>query len=320
MSGFVPPAVDSAPTVSIVTAAYNAASTLAETIESVLAQSYHDWELVVVDDGSTDDTRAIAERYAEVDARVRVLSQPNAGTASARNAGVAASRGGWLCILDADDLLSPAFLEKTLAFAAEHPGFDVYSAGAELLLRDGSRAPLLPGREWRAVRSASPEEQMWESLVPGTSLMRRSVFDRAGGYREVYSEDYDFWLRALILGARQIYNPEPLWVYRRQEGSKTTALVREAESILTILENAREMPELTASQRGECDRAIEFAHARIDRRHLEEALLRGEFGGARRAYLACRRAFPDRGKYAIGFLLMMLSPRWYAKVKADRMV
>ncbi len=282
------------PTVSIVTAAYNAASTLAETVSSVLVQTFPDWELVIVDDGSTDATRQIAAGFAAEDPRVRMVSQANAGTAAARNAGVREARAEWLCMLDADDLLMPTFLERMTAFREDRPGYDIYSPVTTMLLRDGRRVPLMTGRAWETVRSVSIAEQMRESSIAQVSLVRREVFDRVGGYRSVYSEDYDLWLRALILGARQLQVPEALWVYRRQEGSKTTALVREAESILAILTDARAMPGLSPEDRAACDDAIEFAGSRIGRRTLEEALLRGEYAGARAAYVRYRRAFPER--------------------------
>jgi len=308
------------PAISIVTAAYNAESTLAETVASVIAQMDRDWELVIVDDGSTDATAEIAARLAAADPRVRVVSQANAGTAAARNTGVLASRAEWLCMLDADDLLLPEFLARLAAFRRAHPGFDIYSPITTVLLRDGRQVPLMTGSEWERVRSVTVAEQMRESSVAQVSLVRRAVFDRVGGYRPVYSEDYDFWLRSLIQGARQVQNPEALWVYRRREQSKTTALVREAESILAILVDARAMPELAPEDRGICDEAIEVAEERIGRRLLEEALLRGDYRGARSAYIRHRRAFPDAAKYAAGLALMMLSPALYARVKARRMV
>lgn len=308
------------PLISVITAAYNASATLAETMASVRAQTFAEWEHIVIDDGSSDHTLQIAEQAAASEERVRVLSQANTGTAGARNAGLAAARGEWVCILDADDLLLPTFFERLLEFAAEEPGYDIYSADGEVLLRDGRRIPLQPGPGWDTVRSVSAREQLRESLVPGTSLARRDVFERCGGYRPVYSEDYDFWLRALILGARQRFLPERLWVYRRQEGSKTGALLREAESLLQILTDACAMPELAEADRAECERAVAFSRERIGRRELEEDLLRGEFRGARGRYLRARRAFPDVGKYLVGAALMLVNPRLYARVKAARMV
>ncbi|NTW28726.1 MAG: glycosyltransferase [Coriobacteriia bacterium] len=308
------------PTFTIITAAYNAFDTLRETVESVLLQTVSNWELIIVDDGSTDATGDLARAFAAADARIRVLEQGNSGAAAARNAGAHVVRGSWLCMLDADDLLLPEFLEHMAAFREMHPGYDIYSPATTMLLRDGRRMPLHEGRPWDSVHSVSAVDQMWESRIAQVSLMRRDVFDRTGGYRDIYSEDYDFWLRALILGARQLSNPEALWLYRRREGSKTTALVTEAESLLSILTDAREMQELSDEQRAECDRAIVFAQARLGRRHLEEALLRGEYVGARRAYLRYRQAFPDLAKYALGLVLITASPRLYARIKIGRMI
>lgn len=314
------PSGEPLPAVSIVTAAYNAESTLLETVDSVLAQTYTDWELVIVDDGSTDGTADLANGCAAADARIRVIAQENAGTAAARNAGFALARGGWWCFLDADDAMFPGYLERMTAFTDQNPGYDIYSCNAEVLLRGEGTELMWRGQQWRRAHEVTPLEQFAESSISPVSLFRPEVFDVTGGFRAVYSEDYDFWLRALLLGFRHLFNPEVLWRYRRREGSKTTALVQEAESILAILTDARGMAALTDAQRVECDRAIEFARARIGRRTLEESLLRGEYSGARGAYLRYRDAFPDKAKYALGFVLMMLSPGLYARIKSRRMV
>jgi hypothetical protein len=274
----------------------------------------------VVDDGSTDGTAALAEGAALGDARIRLRSQENAGAAAARNAGADVARGDWLCMLDADDLLAPTFLERVLAFIDAQPGYDIYSANGDMLLANGTKRPLLSGAAWSRARSVTVEEQLRESLVPQTSLMNRRTFELCGGYRNVYSEDYDFWLRALILGAKQIFLPERLWTYRRLEGSKTRALVREAESLLEITRDACVMPQLSSGERAACEQALGFAHARIKRRELEQALLEGRYTGARRAYIAAREAFPDRPKYLLGLAIMLVSPRVYARIKGARMI
>ncbi len=312
--------MNSEPWISIITAAYNAESTLLETVRSVLEQSDPGWELIIVDDGSADGTCDLATGCAAADGRISVISQTNSGTAAARNAGVRAAHATWLCMLDADDLLLPGFLERMRAFRDADPDYDIYSPATTMLLRDGRQVPLHRGASWSRVHSVSVTDQMWDSRIAQVSLMRREVFDRVGGYRPVYAEDYDFWLRALVRGARQLYDPEPLWVYRRQAGSKTTALVHEAESILAILTDARQMPELTAAQRAECDRAIAFARERVERRRFEEDLLAGRYAGARGRYAQLWRAFPGRVKYAIGFAVMMVSPRAYTALKRRRMV
>ncbi|MGH7575700.1 MAG: glycosyltransferase family 2 protein, partial [Longimicrobiales bacterium] len=96
--------------VSIVIAAYNAAAMIQETLDAVLAQTHGGWEAIVVDDGSTDHTRAIVEAAARAEPRIRLVSRPHGGGGAARNAGIAAARFDWLLFLDADDLIHAAHL------------------------------------------------------------------------------------------------------------------------------------------------------------------------------------------------------------------
>lgn len=308
------------PLVSVVVAAYNAAATLGETLDSVLAQTVADWELVVVDDGSTDETLALARGYGERDSRIVVVSQSNGGTALARNHGSSHTSGAWVCFLDADDLLLPQFMERLLQAAEHEPDRDIFSCNALYLLRDGGTRPVWRGARAETEYSLEVEDQLRESSILLMSLVKREIVDQVEGFRPLHSEDYDFWLRALITGARHRYIPEVLALYRRHKGSKTTSLVEEAESFLHILEEAREMPELTGEQRRACDEAIAYARVRLGRRRLEQGLLDGSYAGARSAYWRFRGAFPDKPKYFLGLALMLISPRLYARIKSGRMI
>jgi glycosyltransferase involved in cell wall biosynthesis len=309
-----------APRFSIVTAAFNAADTIADTIASVLSQSSPAWEMVVVDDGSTDDTRAIAIAAARDDSRIRIVSQPNAGTGPARNAGAALCIGEFLVFLDADDLLEPGYCQNQAAFIDEHSGHDIYSCNAWMLLADGSKRVFWQGRHHQQPFSLRAEDQIAESSILPMTVITRRVLDLTGGFRDLHSEDYDFWLRALLAGATHAYDPAVLAVSRRREGSKTRALVAEAESFLWILEDNAAREGLTESQREAFARAIPRAQARVERRELEERLLGGDFAGARGRYWRSRAAFPDRLKYAVGLAVMALSPAWYARIKSARMI
>ncbi len=106
-------------TVSIITPLYNGEKYLALTIESVLAQTYPHWEMLIINDGSRDNSEAIAKEYAEKDARIQVFSQQNAGSAAARNNGIRRANGRYIALLDADDLWEPNFLEMQLALMQE---------------------------------------------------------------------------------------------------------------------------------------------------------------------------------------------------------
>lgn len=101
--------------ISIITPMYNGARFIAQTIDSVLAQTYPNWEMIVVDDGSKDNGPAIVNSYVEKDSRIHLIQQPNGGSASARNAGIKASCGRYVCFLDSDDLWLPEMLEQQLA-------------------------------------------------------------------------------------------------------------------------------------------------------------------------------------------------------------
>lgn len=122
------------PTLSIVTPVYNAAQTLPQTAASVLAQTFRDWEWILVDNGSTDDTPRLGQDLARADSRVRVLSLQEKGVSLARNAGVAAARGEYLLFLDADDLLAPQAAARALELQRQHPDCWIlwrYSVGAK---------------------------------------------------------------------------------------------------------------------------------------------------------------------------------------------
>lgn len=111
--------VDNNKLVSVITPLYNAERFVGQTIESVLAQTYPHWEMIVVNDGSKDHGADVVRRYAAQDSRIRLLEQPNGGCASARNHGLREAQGRYYCFLDADDYWDPTFLEEQLAFMQE---------------------------------------------------------------------------------------------------------------------------------------------------------------------------------------------------------
>jgi glycosyltransferase involved in cell wall biosynthesis len=304
---------------SIVIAAFNAEDTLAQAIDSLIGQTMRDWDAIVVDDGSDDRTQAIAASAAAGDSRIRVVSQPNTGTAAARNAGAAETSGDWLLFVDADDLLYSDYLERMSDFMSRHPGYDVYSCNVDVLLPDGRTRPMWSGARFREPFSVTAVDQILESSIVLMSPVKRTVWARLGGFRDLHSEDYDFWLRALLGGARHIFNPDTLAAYRRRPGSKTRSLVSEAESFLWILRDNSTAPDLSPAEKDAFARAIAFAVARVERRTLEEGLLSGNLADARRLYRLSSAAFPNRPQYWLGLAIMLVSPALYARIKARRM-
>src|SRR5205814_6069934 len=124
--GFVTPA----PTISILTPAYNASEFLSQTVASALAQTWRDFELLIVDDGSTDDTRDIASAWERTDPRVRVLTRPHGGPSAARNTAIAEARGSYFALLDSDDLWHPSFLDSQMSILNGRYPTDVVTGNA----------------------------------------------------------------------------------------------------------------------------------------------------------------------------------------------
>ena len=171
------------PLVSVIIPAYNAAATLPATLRAVIAQTYPHLEIIVVDDGSRDDTLAIAHSYAARDQRIRVISQANAGVAAARNAGIALSKGDYIAPLDADDLWHPQKIEKQVAAmtAADSHVALVY-CWTQRIDEDGR---ILPGQTIVQTFEGNVVPQLAHFNIIGHAsgpLMRREAVLEAGGY------------------------------------------------------------------------------------------------------------------------------------------
>jgi len=196
------------PAVSVVIPCYNQGSYLEGAIASVFAQSFGSWEVIVVDDGSTDpETISI---MAELDRpRIRMIRQPNRGLAAARNAGMAAAKGRFLVPLDADDELTPGFIEKLLAALEAHPDAAFAHCWAVLF---GDLSGI-----W-APRPYNPYQMLLSNSVIGCVLLRADAWLAVRGYDESMrggNEDWDLWLRLQAAGWSQVEVPEPLFRYRK---------------------------------------------------------------------------------------------------------
>jgi len=223
---------------SIVVPAYNAAATLPETLEALLAQRFDDWECVVVDDGSKDATLETARGYAARDPRIRVISQSNQGTGGAYNTGVSAATGEYVVLCSADDLLLPDHLFEMSRAVGANAACDICSCNGYYLNPDGSRQLVYgPGDMVEPLSLTSVIRGCFHGVG---AAYRRGVFDLVGGYRVgIFGEDYDFWLRAMARGARHCYVPAPLTLHRlsaAQKSSDSEATLRSDIRILRDLE------------------------------------------------------------------------------------
>ena len=183
------------PEVSVIVPTYNRCAMLLEAIDSVLAQSFESFELIVIDDGSTDGT---AEHLARVGRDIRVDRIDHRGPAAARNRGVELARAPLIAFLDSDDLWSPRKLERQLAFMRENPGCAI-SQTNEIWIRNGRRVN--PGLRHRKRAGDIFFASLRTCLISmSATMMRTDVFRACGGFDEIMeaAEDYDLWLRILI--------------------------------------------------------------------------------------------------------------------------
>jgi len=219
---------ENAPVVSVVIGAYNAENFIEETLASALDQTLTEpYEVILVDDGSTDATASIAKRFADRDPRVRFVHKENGGSASARNAGAKAARGEFLAILDADDRCHRDRLRRLLQAFRDDPTLGIVGSWARLFDGSGVLGVIRPPLEHEVITKAVLSGS-GVGFVLASMMCRSALFFDAGGYDERYptSEDYELVVR-LAKRTRCANVPEPLYDVRVHSASKTFRMFKQ---------------------------------------------------------------------------------------------
>lgn len=265
--------------VSVVIPAYNVARWIGPTLESVMGQTFPDWEAIVVNDGSTD-TSALEEALGPFRDRITYHVQPNRGAAAARNAALAVARGEWVAFLDADDCWEPAYLQRQLEVLEERSLDMVWSNGI-IVDEDGLPLGELMGR------SPSRGPVTVEALLNGevhvftsATVVRRSLVRSVGGFTEPLrrAQDFDLWVRLLLAGARVGYHAEPLIRYRVRPGNLSGGQLEQADRALAVFQHLE-------------------SHVALPEKALETLRRRRAFLECRRRVLLGRRALAA-GRYS----------------------
>ena len=225
------------PLVSVVMAAKNYGRFLRQAIDSVIVQTEPNWELIVVDDGSTDDTAAVLKRLPP-DRRIRVMPSDRLGQPRAKNLGLRFARGEFIAFLDADDAWEPTKLEKQLAVFAADDRVGVVSCDRLLMDERGATRPVSPESATSGVRGDVLERIFLKnSICFSSAIVRRHSFERAGGFDPELdlAIDYDLWLR-VAAHDRFEHIDEPLVHYRTGHANLSSRLADRVETALSIMQ------------------------------------------------------------------------------------
>ncbi|TAF09347.1 MAG: glycosyltransferase family 2 protein [Nostocales cyanobacterium] len=229
------------PIVSVIIPAYNAAQFLPATIASVQQQTCSDWELLIINDGSTDDTVAVISQYQETDYKIHLIDQLNQGVSTARNLGIEKSKGQIIAFLDADDQWLPDKLQQHLKHFQSNPRLGVSFAQVEILTQTGEPTGQVSSSR---LNNLKPEYLLSENPTTTTSnwVVRKEVFAQVGGFSPdmSYSEDLEWLLRVICTGDWEIAGiNQVLTRYRTSSAGLSSNLYRMETGWNQLVEKAK---------------------------------------------------------------------------------
>ena len=304
------------PLVSVIMPAYNAERYIAKSIQSVLDQTYGNWELVVVDDGSTDKTAEIVQRFAANENRIKYIFQENSRLGKARNTGVENSSGSLIAFLDSDDLWVPEKLERQVGALLDTKADVIYS-NVDIFFEPGSAPgpaefPIATGR---IEGSQMFDLLLLENRIPVPSvLLKKEIFNTAGPFEESLPyhgcEDYDLWLKLAAQGALFYGMPAKLVRYRRHSMAMTHKESKVLKPMLRVVRRHIDKGNLNEDQK-------RFRLRGLYRNLIGALLAEGELAEARE-YL---KEFSNWDKSGIVTslqkLLIKISPRSFNRISRE---
>jgi GT2 family glycosyltransferase len=263
--------------VSVIIPVYGTAAFVADALDSVLRQTYTEYEIIVVNDGSPDSglLDEVLQAYRN---RITYIVQENRGTSGARNTAIRAARGEYVAMLDSDDRWHPEYLASQVSLLDADPTIDVVYPDA---VRFGSeRMGVARYSEQYPIggEASFPRVLARECHIYGEVTARRDTLVRVGLYDEDLEsgEDFELWLRVLKSGGRIVYNDRVLAYYRIREGSHTSKELRLASNVLKVLNKVGREMELTVTERVILDRQRLDLEAKLNLLEGKKALIEGD--------------------------------------------
>jgi glycosyltransferase involved in cell wall biosynthesis len=228
---------DDHPLVSIIMPAYNRSDYISEAIESVLIQNYPKFELVIVDDGSTDNTKEIIHSYK--DERIRYFYKENGGPSSARNYALQKARAEYIIPLDSDDMIAPNYILSHLQHLSNHPDADLIYCDDQLIDEASRPIRVMEHREYSDRKEHIRDMfRAGHSVIPFRTFIKRTVFEKIGGYDEglMIGEDFDLMRRFVKAGLKMVHLNETLYMRRMQTGSQSrSASINKAKNHFDVI-------------------------------------------------------------------------------------
>lgn len=301
------------PLVSIIIPAYNAERFIRQTIDSVLAQTVRDLEIILVDDGSNDETATVVKKIA--DSRVKYFYQKNASQAVARNKGLSLAQGTFIAFLDADDLWPPQKLERQLPlFDQTAVGFTY--TGAVFVDIEGNVGRPLPGK---MRRGNITEPLLQGNFIPCSSVIIRQTLLKQTKikFREKIQgvEDYDLWLR-LSLHTRCDFEPAPLLYYRLHPGNFSAQMEKMSERTIQVQSDFvddLQRSDVVAEQLRSLRSAAILGQRLTRIRLVHQLLAAGDRSGAKRQARQAIKHAPWHGRAWWAWLKTYLAPMYHAE-------
>ena len=230
------------PQVSVVIPVYNGERYLAAAIDSVFAQTYQNFEIIVIDDGSKDNTSKVLQQYGD---RIRAVYQTNRGVAIARNHGIKLAQGKWIAFLDADDIFLPDKLASQLAFAASHPHLGMIHSGWRRVDEAGNLLTVV--EPWHEIPQLTLESWLrWKPVLPSAMLFQREWLDKSGGFDPRFppAEDTELVLRLAAMGCEAAWLPQVTVNYRQHAASAMHKGLPQARSLSAVIDHFFNQPHL----------------------------------------------------------------------------
>jgi glycosyltransferase involved in cell wall biosynthesis len=287
---------ENAPVVSVVIPAYNASPYIAETLDSVFAQRFRDFEVIVVNDGSPD-TVALEAALAPYRDRIEYVTQQNGGPSAARNTAIRRARGRFVAFLDGDDKWLPDCLAQMVARANENPSAVVLHADAEVIGH-----PQYAGMTLRQLNSSEGQVDFLRlideraTITTSCSMVRRDMLLEVGMFDEQFrhSEDFDLWLRIAHRGGRFDSSAAVLAQYRRNGTGTSSDDEVMADAMLAVLDKCERTMTLTPQEREAVARARGRHQAVTQLLEGKRAMAAGDFKRAQRALRAANTVMRSR--------------------------